>query len=65
MIEDVKVDCDCNVVNWERIPIKINNSTRLTVSYNNHIKGYFKRVIVVNANASTSPLFFTFSGKTI
>lgn len=64
-IEDVKVDCHCTVVEWKKAFVSRNQKAVLTVSYDNHIRGDYKRVVVVKANLPNSPLVLTFSGKTI
>lgn len=64
-VEDVKVDCHCTVVDWKKTFVNRNQKAILTVSYDNHIRGDYKRVVVVKANLPNSPLVLTFSGKTI
>ena len=65
VIEKVEVDCHCTVAEWDKTSIPPNSKTKIIVRYDNHLPGYFKRVVVVKANLQNSPIVFTFSGTTI
>jgi Protein of unknown function (DUF1573) len=63
-IKNVKIDCHCTVAEWDRVAVKPQDSTNIRVRYDNHIQGYYKRVVVVELNTPNSPIVLTFAGNT-
>ena len=65
MIKSVKVDCHCTVAEWDKNSVEPRDSTKIQVKYDNHLLGYYKRVVVVEVNVKNSPLVLTFAGETV
>lgn len=63
-IKNVKIDCHCTVAEWDKAAVPPQHSTNIRVKYDNHIQGYYKRVIVVELNTPNSPIVLTFAGNT-
>ncbi|MFN4145318.1 MAG: DUF1573 domain-containing protein [Runella sp.] len=64
-IKNIKADCHCTVVEWEKKTIKPFESTKIQIKYDNHMTGYFKRVILLEANILNNVAVFTFEGETV
>jgi hypothetical protein len=65
IIKNVEVDCHCTVAEWDKNPVKSQDSTTIRVKYDNHLPGYYKRVITVEVNTKNSPVVLTFAGETV
>lgn len=63
LITDVKSDCGCTVVDWDRRPIQEGEKAFVQVLFNPQKKGFFAKKIYVFSNASNSPLLLIIKGK--
>ena len=54
-IQDIKTSCGCMKVEYQQRPIRPNESTNLTITYNADNKGYFRKEIKIYCNADSSP----------
>lgn len=56
VIEDVKASCGCTVPQWDRKPLEMGKSSKLTVLFTPETSGYNSKFIMVSLNKSTYPI---------
>lgn len=64
-ITDVRTDCGCTSVNWEKQPIPPGHSTIITLSYDANTLGTFQKSVSITTNASTTPLLLSLKGRVV
>lgn len=63
IINDVKPDCGCTVVDWDRNPLPTGKKTLIKLQYNAHEGGFFSKKVSVFSNALDSPHILMIKGK--
>ena len=63
IISDIKPDCGCTAVNWERKPVPNRGKAFISVQYRADNIGFFSKRIFVFSNAINSPNLFIIKGK--
>lgn len=64
-ILDVRTDCGCTTIDWERRPIAPGASAIITVSYDASTLGTFQKSIAVSTDADVVPFRLTFRGRVL
>jgi hypothetical protein len=47
IIDNVRTDCSCTASDWDAAPVAPNAIGKITISYDAHKKGYFKKHLTV------------------
>lgn len=55
-IEDIRPSCGCAVPQWDKIPIRENESSDIVISFTPDTKGYNSKIIMVFHNKSKHPV---------
>lgn len=63
LVQNIETDCGCSVADWNKDPIKSNDSTEITIHYTKNDLGHFQRIAYVYANVDDSPIVLIFRGK--
>lgn len=63
VITAVRSSCGCTTPVWTREPVRKNKKGTITVRYNTHIIGRFRKTVTVMSNAENSPVTLVIRGE--
>lgn len=63
VIASVRSSCGCTTPVWTREPVRKNKKGTITVKYNTHILGKFRKSVTVISNAENSPVTLVIRGE--
>jgi hypothetical protein len=65
VIHEIETTCGCTIPQWDKSPVKSNDSTCVNIKYDTNKQGKFNKKVFLHTNASNSPFCLTIEGNVI
>jgi hypothetical protein len=65
IIHNIETTCGCTISQWDKSPVKKNDSTSIYIKYDAKKQGHFNKKIFLHTNSSNSPFCLTIEGNVI